>query len=107
MKTIAHILIIVILTLNIIPCNDVVCDNLGDKSSLENTLSDSHSNSHENDDADHCSPFCSCSCSQTAKVFSEQIVFAEAEKQNIIIPTDIYEFLKDSFPSELYRPPIV
>lgn len=107
MKTIAHILILIIFTLNVIPCNDSVHENLELQSLSEITSSDSHSQSQEDHDADHCSPFCSCSCSQTAKDFSEEIVYAEPKEEKIIIPTDTYEFLEDSYPSELYRPPIV
>jgi len=105
MKAIAHILIIVILTLNLIPCNETVCANHNEKSSIEKTVSNSHSDSHS--DADHCSPFCACACSHTAKNFTKEIIHLDIKETKAIIPTDEYKFLEDSFPSERYRPPIV
>ncbi|MGB5990525.1 MAG: hypothetical protein WBG43_12415 [Marinifilaceae bacterium] len=119
MRIVAHILIILIITLNIIPCSETVCEQEKELSSLENLLSensyDSQSNAHTDDHSkdksdnhkDSCSPFCSCNCTHTAKSFPLEEIKEQIKETTSILFSEEYEFTEDSFNTELYRPPIV
>ena len=119
MKIIANILAILIITLNIIPCSETVCEQEKELSSIEILLSenadDSHSTTNTQDHSDNksdkhsdsCSPFCSCNCTHTSKSFPLEEITEQINETSHVLFSEEYEFTKDSFNNKLYRPPIV
>jgi len=103
MKNIAHILAIYILTLSVMPCNDV--HSLAIESSNTEMELQSHEEDHEHH-MDFCSPFCACDCCQTVAETTSQVqtqiesfVFNDAK-------TPCFHNEKESI-SSFWRPPIV
>jgi hypothetical protein len=101
MRFLAHILVLVVLFLSLIPCSDkITIDAI--------TANDSHSgHDHSEDHREECTPFCTCSCCSTNIVFlSETIVIAEVPQlfsQNLFF----YQESKSHFFHSIWQPPKV
>lgn len=107
MKFLAQILIIIIVILNIIPCNISECHHLDNSYSTNTTISSSSSLRISVGDYCLCSPFCSCNCSHTFKNLSKDIVHTSIVIDLLDYVSQPFFLQNDTYYEELYRPPIV